>query len=185
MSTDPCGSIAKPRENHEAGANRAFSWVPVSRPAFGLAGADDVASAPGVETADGDVDEHAVATSASAAVKVGTERRMRSPAVDRSSGNWSSGVCHELDWCNGQSLQTVRAIRSSTVTGPDGRPCRTRAGTVRESESSTVSHGRWKSRPTAEAQRLPSKKDGLCRVGARIDLLANLDGKNFQAPLAE
>src|SRR5215468_3377830 len=75
------GSILKPRGNHEAGASRAFSWVPVGRPAFGLAGADDVIFALGGEVADGDVDEQAATSSASAATVIGREKRMWSPAV--------------------------------------------------------------------------------------------------------
>ena len=70
----------KPRGNHEAGASRAFTWVPVGRPAFGSAGADDVIAALGGELADGDVDEQAATSSANAATVIGREKRIRSPA---------------------------------------------------------------------------------------------------------
>ena len=61
---NPCG-------NQEAGASRAFSCVLVGRPAFGLAGADDVIVALGGEAADGDVDEQAATSGASAATVIG------------------------------------------------------------------------------------------------------------------
>ncbi len=74
----------KPRGNHEAGASRGFSCVPVSRPAFGLTGADEVAPALGFAVADGavadgDVDEHAAASRVSTTAAMGMETRMRSP----------------------------------------------------------------------------------------------------------